>query len=463
MKSIKWVYRLSTWIKSLVAALVICSTWVIILFAIGLTRVESEIEHYLTAHSEDLELAVTQGDMIAIQGIFSGLQRYGVENSLLVTNIFSGGKAVSINSGKLGSSFLTKAIFVRLQSNGLELGRVDCRISYGEILKKVIRYDLHILAIILISNLLIFIGFNFLIQSEIFLLNRALIMSITDFRKADQLINNRTLLSKLVLSNDFGITIRNLICEVAKLRKAEVDRSALDVEKALARQVAHDIRSPLSAINMIMDKISGSKEVLELLRNSLNRISGTTNDLLKKSKSTNQLVLTPQTIKPQVMSIDLKTVCYKIEHLVKEARFRFPWVDITFVSSLKDFEKLEVDVDILVRILSILLDNSLDSLVGDHAFIRVSASCESSMLKISVSDSGIGIRADLLERLGKETITIGKANGNGLGLYYAHQATCAMGGQLKIKSRQGIGTTVELTFGMTSNINGFSELTSADK
>lgn len=448
--------------KSFAAAAVVCSTWVVILFAIGLARAESEVEHYLGAHKENLEVALSQGDIISVQAIFSGLRKFGVQSSFLNTQIFANGKHRIISSGGLTKSLFSKSISFQVRNNGLTLGTVQYRISFIEILRTVLRYDLNILAMILISNLLIFIGFNILIQSDVHILNRALVTSITDYDKVDQLIKERTLLSRLVLSDDFGKTIKNLILEVAQLRKTEIDRSALDVQKALARQVAHDIRSPLSAINMIMGKVSGSPEVMDLLRHSVDRISAMASDLLVRGKSSNFPALTEESLRPEMSDTDLGTIFNHIGRLVKEVKIRFPNVDIEFVHASGQNEKLLIDPNMLVRILSILIENSLESLRGDHSFIRVSASQENSSLIVSVDDSGVGIEQCTLLRLGREMVSRGKSNGNGLGLFYAHQATNAMSGSFKISSQLGVGTSVTIRFGLATNHKVVTGFISAD-
>ncbi len=66
------------------------------------------------------------------------------------------------------------------------------------------------------------------------------------------------------------------------------------------------------------------------------------------------------------------------------------------------------------------------------------------ILQIEVKDNGCGISPDLLPKIMKGGISIGKQNGFGLGLSYANQRVKEWGGNLNIQSQLGIGTAVNI-------------------
>ena len=72
------------------------------------------------------------------------------------------------------------------------------------------------------------------------------------------------------------------------------------------------------------------------------------------------------------------------------------------------------------------------------------------MIRVSVSDTGIGIPADHLSKLGKpfeqvESQHSKKHKGTGLGLALSRSFVEMHGGTLTIKSEEGVGTTVSFT------------------
>jgi len=72
--------------------------------------------------------------------------------------------------------------------------------------------------------------------------------------------------------------------------------------------------------------------------------------------------------------------------------------------------------------------------------LEISAAERSGRIEVSLADSGPGIPADVLRRLGHPFFTT-KATGSGLGLFLAQRLAQSAGGELKITSVVGQGTT----------------------
>jgi len=60
----------------------------------------------------------------------------------------------------------------------------------------------------------------------------------------------------------------------------------------ITRQVAHDIRSPLSALNMVMGSVTVSEDKHLVIKNALLRVNDIANDLLSKGRDTKGYVST---------------------------------------------------------------------------------------------------------------------------------------------------------------------------
>jgi signal transduction histidine kinase len=85
----------------------------------------------------------------------------------------------------------------------------------------------------------------------------------------------------------------------------------------------------------------------------------------------------------------------------------------------------------------------------DRGSIVLSLSAEKERIRISVSDTGIGIREQDLDKLFKafsqlEDAKTKKHEGTGLGLTITKNLLDLLGGDIKVSSRFGVGTTFEV-------------------
>lgn len=98
------------------------------------------------------------------------------------------------------------------------------------------------------------------------------------------------------------------------------------------------------------------------------------------------------------------------------------------------------------------LRQCLTNLVGNackftrHGTVRVTAVRDADRVLFSVSDTGIGMTSDQLERLFRpfvqaEVTTSRRFGGTGLGLALTHRLTHAMGGTIEVSSEPGKGST----------------------
>jgi signal transduction histidine kinase len=85
--------------------------------------------------------------------------------------------------------------------------------------------------------------------------------------------------------------IRKYQDNIKKNQSELIEQSKLSTLVSLATQVAHDIRSPLTALNMVistLDKIPEEKRII--IRSAIQRINDIANDLLSRGKPARQLL-----------------------------------------------------------------------------------------------------------------------------------------------------------------------------
>lgn len=206
-----------------------------------------------------------------------------------------------------------------------------------------------------------------------------------------------------------------------------------EAKAGLARQVAHDIRSPLSALMMLEKVANGmTTEQRELLTGTARRINKIAQDLLDKTQIEGSVCKDPAQVIEQVIAE--KYAAMGPNSPIKLRKGHLPKGGIMISPTL------------FARIISNLLNNAIESMEGPgHVYVEGLA--QGNKAVFSIRDTGKGMSAKILAQVGKPGFTFGKTGGSGLGLSHASAAIRAHGGDLRIESQEGVGTCVSITVG----------------
>jgi signal transduction histidine kinase len=211
----------------------------------------------------------------------------------------------------------------------------------------------------------------------------------------------------------------------------------------LAAGVAHEIRNPLNAVSMASqrlrrefppadaDKAEEFRMLTGVIRDEIRRLNGIVEEFLTFSKSR----------RLQLRDYPVTEVLQKIVNLVREevsARgitLRTAWEAAPIV--------IPMDVDKLQQALLNLVKNALESIDGAGTISLSVEQRERDHFTIRISDTGCGMTPEEMERIFSPDYTT-KEKGLGLGLPLAHEIILGHGGQIRVSSRQGAGTTFEV-------------------
>ncbi len=213
----------------------------------------------------------------------------------------------------------------------------------------------------------------------------------------------------------------------------------------VAQQVGHDIRSPLSALEMVSYELPGIPEDRRMIvRNAIRRIRDIANLLSHRS---------PDWSSPPeehgAKPLETVLVFPLLDELVSEKRFEFrekPGIDVEFDQDDACYG-LSIRVDPLEfkRAVSNLINNSVEALDSKGGVVRIRAGkTDADEVFIEVADTGHGMSPDLLSRIGVRGMTFGKPGGSGLGLAHAKEFAARSGGRIAIESEPGAGTAVRI-------------------
>ncbi|MEI7482145.1 MAG: HAMP domain-containing sensor histidine kinase [Elusimicrobiota bacterium] len=247
------------------------------------------------------------------------------------------------------------------------------------------------------------------------------------------------------------------------LSQAAQFESELAVSKAtsdLAAQVAHDIRSPLVALDVALkDTAELPEKKRVMVRHAVNRIHDIANNLLEKNRQQAKTVaIDGSPAAENKESSATRLLSSIIDPVITEKRLQFeskPGINI-------DFELTQESYGLFARIqpvefrrmVSNLVNNAVEVL-GDKGKVSVELGQDAGNVVLTVTDNGKGIPLEILAKLGQRGETHGKAGGSGLGLYHARTTAESWGGNLNITSELGKGTTVTIKLPKASAPEGF--------
>lgn len=208
----------------------------------------------------------------------------------------------------------------------------------------------------------------------------------------------------------------------------------------LASQVAHDIRSPLAALQVAeMEFDALSPDVRELVRLATSRIREIANDLLGERRKHHS--------HDQSECFDLVLT---VESMIQEKRLELrhrPAIEIRLKTEPELGSVLsQVPSASFKRILSNLLNNSVEAIenAGSISVQLFKPAHDRHLCQLVISDTGKGIPPAILRKIESADGSYGKEQGNGLGLSQARKFLKEWGGRIEISSTPAVGTEVRL-------------------
>ncbi len=211
----------------------------------------------------------------------------------------------------------------------------------------------------------------------------------------------------------------------------------------LASGVAHEIRNPLNAIGMGLQRLKREfspheeskqeeyRSFTDLILNEIRRVNGIIEQFLSLSRPF-RLDLRPTSLQELVGNL---TVLFQEEASSKHIVLRTE-ID-------PGLPLIAVDPERLKEALINILKNGMEAMEEGGA-LSVSTRSFKDRVEVVISDSGSGIPPDQMEKIFNYYYTT-KEKGSGLGLPIAHRIIEAHGGQLRIETQPEAGTKVTVT------------------
>ncbi|HZT77775.1 MAG TPA: ATP-binding protein [Vicinamibacterales bacterium] len=229
-----------------------------------------------------------------------------------------------------------------------------------------------------------------------------------------------------------------------KRQRIELERTQrLEAWADMARQVAHDIKNPLTPIQLSAEharrvNIDRGRPLSPVLDECVNTILGQVTLLRQISAEFSSFASSPT---PRPEPTDLAAL---IQEAVEPYRTGLAGRITIVVDAAPDLPVVSVDRTLFARALINVIENALHAMPGRGTLTITSRGAtlnEQRVVVVEVSDTGVGMDADALAKIFEPYFST-KATGTGLGLTIAKRNVELNGGTIAVSSQRGVGTTV---------------------
>jgi len=230
------------------------------------------------------------------------------------------------------------------------------------------------------------------------------------------------------------------------------ERQLNEIKSRFVSMASHEFRTPLSAVlssASLLSKYTREEEQDKRNRH-ITRIKESVkhlNDILEDFLSLGRLNEGRVAADPSLFNLKemVDETLSDLKILLKEGQ--------SFNSSYKAAEHIYADKKLLKNILINLLSNAI-KFSGENSEIELHAAVNNGSTEITITDHGIGITAEDQQHLFSSFYRGSNANniqGTGLGLHIVKRYIDLLKGSVHLQSKQGVGTTVNVTFPSTQN------------
>ena len=219
--------------------------------------------------------------------------------------------------------------------------------------------------------------------------------------------------------------------------------------------VAHDLRTPLSAITfssyLLEQRLGGagldaeSSRLLKIVGRNTRHLETLVNTLLAE----NTQLLTELGVKVERRRLDLWPM---VEMLIQDLQPIAAKAATRVVNQIPDDLEATADANLLRRVLQNLLTNAIEYAPGGEVIVGASDPGHDEPVEMWVKDNGAGIPAERLEKIFEPLETDPERDGVGLGLAIVKTFVEAHDGKVWVESVEGGGSTFRFTLPRTAKV-----------
>ncbi|MGZ4916763.1 MAG: ATP-binding response regulator [Halobacteriota archaeon] len=216
-----------------------------------------------------------------------------------------------------------------------------------------------------------------------------------------------------------------------------------------AAMIGHDLRNPLQGLQYMLDLekmreelTSPDKRGIEDWANVAALFDKIGEQIFYMDKIVGDLQDYARPITPDYEAVSIRTLISSVLESIPYAERVRPLVEIPDL-------RVTADPQLMRRVFANLILNAIQAMPNGGT-LTISATADDGSVAIHVSDTGVGIPADMRDKL-FSPLTTDKAKGTGLGLAVVKRIVDAHGGAIAFESEEGKGTTFTVMLPQTTD------------
>ncbi|MGZ4883251.1 MAG: PAS domain S-box protein [Halobacteriota archaeon] len=214
-----------------------------------------------------------------------------------------------------------------------------------------------------------------------------------------------------------------------------------------AAMIGHDLRNPLQGLQYIVDlqrlrfeRMSSRKRDAEDWQKERALFDRISEQIYYMDKIVGDLQDYARPMEPEYETVAL-------DALINDVLNALPHPDSVQVTVDTNNLDFTADPHLMRRVFANLILNAVQAM-PNGGVLTISAAADDGSVAIHVTDTGVGIPADMRDKV-FSPLTTGKAKGTGLGLAVVKRIVDAHGGTIEFESEEGTGTAFTVTLPQT--------------
>ncbi|NUK30692.1 GHKL domain-containing protein [Parageobacillus sp. VR-IP] len=247
------------------------------------------------------------------------------------------------------------------------------------------------------------------------------------------------------ISMIFTCYLKEILYKNSVLRKRIIRAEKMEVVSHLAASISHEVRNPLTTARGFIQLLEQShltqekrKQYIRIAIEELDRAQAIITDYLTFAKPA------PESVE----NLNVKTEIERVIDIVRPlANMNSVEVQTSLIPCNVKGERQK-----LQQCLLNIIKNAIEAMPNGGT-LEVYISIEKDQVLIRISDTGVGMTKEQIERLGEPYFTTKGRRGTGLGMMVVYRIIESMGGTIQIASEVNKGTQVSLYLPLTQSLH----------
>lgn len=242
---------------------------------------------------------------------------------------------------------------------------------------------------------------------------------------------------------EFRSQLEGKVNELSELNKELKELKSIEKFAAtgrISRTIAHEVRNPLTNINLATEHLKADLDVdedakllLDMITRNSNRINDLISELLNSTKAAHlNFIKVPVT---EVLNSSLEYAHDRIE--LKKITLKKMYS--------RGLQPILADTDKLCIAFLNIMVNAIEAMKADEGILTIKAEDINNRCVVTISDNGAGMNDDSLSKLFEPYFTT-KERGTGLGLTNTQNIILGHGAKILAESEEGAGTAFIISF-----------------